>query len=108
MEIISKELLKELLSRKNNYNKAYQSMIVFYKVYFDNAGFKAALEEVQKDLNMELNFHAAYYAYKKICLRKKKNKTGNNRFQDSSSITTEEKKFKDASDIMESKPKFNF
>ena len=85
-------------------------MVMFYKIYFDNLGFQAGFEIVQKDLEMELNFHAAYYAYKKIYSGKKKGKIGNTHFRNNppTSTKTEEKKYKDASDILANKSPFGF
>jgi len=69
--VITKELLKELLTRKERYNKAYKTMIDYYKVYFDSIGLKDGIAFVENDLGITLNYNTTEYYYRKICGKKK-------------------------------------
>ncbi|MBA4198601.1 MAG: hypothetical protein C0459_13720 [Chitinophaga sp.] len=111
--MITKELLKELLTRKAKYNKAYKTMIDYYKVYFDSIGLKDSIVFVEQDLGIRLNYNTTEYYYSKIYGKKKKTLP----LKSTITPTTQapqlnddpgDNKFLNASDIQLKEPKYKF
>lgn len=106
MESVTKQDLKDWITAGNN--KAYKTLVVYYGKWFKNIGIKAAVKEIEKDLGIQINYDAAYYAYRVIYGKKKKNNHAINSIASRDHIKAEEPMFKDASELEGSKAKFKF
>lgn len=100
MQEVTKEMLKDWIGK--GHRKAYQALIQHYALLFENIGFKASLEEIEKELAIPLNFNSAYYAY-----RKKFQGQDHPQVNKQISSVVEASKFKDLTEI-NNKERFNF
>lgn len=101
MEEVTKSMLKDWIEK--GHRKAYKSLVIHYALLFENIGFKASVEEIEKDLDVKLKFNSVYYAYRKAfnVSTPKKEKFITNK-------STKEFDFKNASELNSEKPKFDF